>query len=239
MSPRTSKSHERSRAPSNAEIASRLDDVAALLEEQDANQYRVQAWRNGAAAIRLQSHRVADVLRDEGLDGLDRIPGIGRALARAVRELIETGRLSTLDRLSGLRDTLADHSAAERGAEPLPPVHELLDVDREYRERDAAETLPRITPRRFNPRREKWLPVLHTRRGLRHYTALFSNTASAHRLGHTHDWVVIYLDGHAADHQFTVVTQPRGPMAGLRVVRGRERECAAHYAQQGAEASHV
>jgi hypothetical protein len=42
----------------------------------------------------------------------------------------------------------------------LPPVEELLDVDREYREKAAAGTLRTIAPRRFNPRREAWLPVL-------------------------------------------------------------------------------
>jgi DNA polymerase (family X) len=57
-----------------------------------------------------------------------------------------------------------------------PPVDELLDVDREYRERAAAGTLQRITPRRFNPRGEAWLPVRHTERAGRHYTALFSNS---------------------------------------------------------------
>jgi hypothetical protein len=54
---------------------------------------------------------------------------------------------------------------------------ELLDVDREYREKAAAGTLRLIAPRRFNPTGEAWLPVLHTRRGQRRYTALFSNTA--------------------------------------------------------------
>ena len=47
---------------------------------------------------------------------------------------------------------------------------------------------------RFNPTHEAWLPVLHTQRGQRHYTVLLSNTAHAHRLGKTHDWVVLYCD---------------------------------------------
>ena len=56
-------------------------------------------------------------------------------------------------------------------------------MDREYREQADAGKLPRIAPRRFNPSRAAWLPVLHTRRGQRAYTALFSNTARAHRAG--------------------------------------------------------
>ena len=110
-----------------------------------------------------------------------------------------------------------------------PSVSELLDVDREYRERATAGTLPLITPRRFNPGHERWLPVLHCVRGDRHYTVLFSNTALAHRVGRTHDWAVIYYDGRDAEHRATVVTATKGPLEGRRVVRGRERECIAHY----------
>jgi DNA polymerase (family 10) len=110
-----------------------------------------------------------------------------------------------------------------------PSVVEILDVDREYREAAAAGTLPMIAPRRFNPKGERWLPVLHTTRGERHYTALFSNTALAHRAGRTHDWVVLYFDGHDGEHQATVVTSRQGQLAGRRVVRGREGECFGHY----------
>ena len=80
---------------------------------------------------------------------------------------------------------------------------------------------------------EAWLPVLHTARGAREYTALFSNTALAHRLGRTHDWVVIYHDGAGPEHQDTIVTEARGPLEGRRVVRGREGECLAWYQESG------
>ncbi len=113
----------------------------------------------------------------------------------------------------------------------LPAVAELLDVDREYRERATAGTLRRIAPRRFNPSGEAWLPVLHTRRGDADYTALYSNTARAHELGTTKDWVVIYRDDGDGGGQWTVVTATSGALAGARVVRGREAECAHYYAE--------
>ena len=79
--------------------------------------------------------------------------------------------------------------------------------------------------------------MLHTARGDRHFTALFSNTARAHQLGRTHDWVVIYADGEDREHRFTVVTEGGGELAGRRVVRGREAECRNFYAgPPGAEA---
>jgi hypothetical protein len=63
-----------------------------------------------------------------------------------------------------------------------------------------------------------------------HFTALFSNTANAHQLSRTRDWVVVYFDSdHCGERQRTVVTEHRGRFSGHRVVRGREAECAAHY----------
>jgi len=61
-------------------------------------------------------------------------------------------------------------------------------------------------------------------------TALFSNTALAHELGRTRDWVVIYFGREGGpEHQRTVVTEARGPLEGRRVVRGREAACREHY----------
>jgi len=115
-----------------------------------------------------------------------------------------------------------------------PTVEELLSVDREYRRKAARGELPLITPHRFNPAHEAWLPVLHTARGDHHYTALFSNTARAHEFGRTHDWVVLYVDGGRPETQCTVITARRGILKGRRVVRGREVECGHHYAERGA-----
>jgi hypothetical protein len=59
---------------------------------------------------------------------------------------------------------------------------------------------------------------------------LYSNTAQAHQLGRTRDWVVLYFyDDEHTEGQHTVVTETHGPLAGRRVVRGREAECRAHY----------
>jgi hypothetical protein len=118
-----------------------------------------------------------------------------------------------------------------RTAADAPPVAVLLNVDREYRRKSDGGELPLIAPRRFNPEGLAWLPVLHTERGGWHFTALYSNTARAHDLGRTHDWVVIYYYDHDhQENQCTVVTESRGPLEGRRVVRGREYECRELYA---------
>jgi hypothetical protein len=176
------------------------------------------------------------------------VPGIGRTTAGRLHHDLgldsledlelaaHDGRLQSLagfgaKRLAGVRDSLAHRLGRVRGAaaqEEPPPVGELLDVDAEYRAKVAAGALPLIAPRRFNATGAAWLPVLHTTRGARRYTALFSNTPRAHRLGTTRDWVVLYHDGASAGGQATVVTAKRGALAGQRVVAGREDECGRH-----------
>jgi hypothetical protein len=183
------------------------------------------------------------------------VPGLGPGLAERLHDDLHLDTLEELEaaahdgrleaqpgigpkRLAAVRDHLAQRLRRVRRrppeAEPPvvagdPEVAEILDVDREYRERSAAGELPRIAPRRFNPGGDRWLPVLHATRGERHYTALFSNTRRAHELGTTRDWVVIYLDGAEGERQWTVITSTRGPLAGRRIVRGREPECRRHY----------
>ena len=48
----------------------------------------------------------------------------------------------------------------------------------------------------------------------------------------TRDWVVLYWEHDGHEDQATVVTEYRGPLTGRRVVRGRERECLAHWARE-------
>ena len=146
------------------------------------------------------------------------------------------GRLAGLSglgpkRLRGIREALAGRFRKPVGgpsAEP-PPVADVLAVDAAYRDRAGRGLLRQVAPRRFNPTGEAWLPVLQMRKGGRRYRALFSNTATAHRAGRAHDWVVVYYEKDGATGQCTVVTEPTGPLAGKRVIRGRETECARHY----------
>jgi hypothetical protein len=145
-------------------------------------------------------------------------------------------------RIAGFIDSLGSRLGRVRAAYPpheanVPPVSELLDVDHQYRELAAAGTLRRIAPRRFNPGRIAWLPILHADYGHRHYTALFSNTARAHQLGKTRDWVILYVDGGLEERQWTVITSQRGRLRGKRIVRGREDECEAHYGHSASLAS--
>ena len=175
------------------------------------------------------------------------VPGVGPKLAHAIHEELHVDTLEALEvaahdgRLDAVTGIGARRTAAIRAslaamlgratlrrqtAPELPPVDMLLDIDRRYREQAAAGKLPKIAPKRFNPEGRAWLPILHTNRGKWHFTALFSNTARAHELGRTDDWVVVYYyDDDHQEGQNTVVTETKGLMKGERVIRGRESEC--------------
>ena len=61
---------------------------------------------------------------------------------------------------------------------------------------------------------------------------MYSNTARAHELERTHDWVVIYFyDKHHQEGQHTVVTETRGPLVGRRVAKGMEVACRDFYSK--------
>ena len=184
---------------------------------------------------------------------LQTIPGIGPELATKIHDALHVdtlealeaacsdGRLATVPgigtrRAAGISAALTARlnqrriSARPRpAAAKRPAIGMLLDVDREYRRKAFEGSLPMIAPKRFNPEGRAWLPILHTSRDGWHFTALYSNTARAHELFKTGDWVVIYAySDHDPEQQCTVVTETHGKLRGYRTVRGREAACAEH-----------
>lgn len=195
-------------------------------------------------------------------DLFDEIPGIGPELAehivkeldiRTLEELEQAahdGRLAEVEgfgparveavkmSLAGLLSGYAFRRVQEAVAPPGKPAEKpsvalLLTVDKKYRQEARAGNLKTIAPRRFNPENKAWLPILHTEKDGWEFTVLFSNTARAHELKRITDWVVVYYNRDGEEGQATVVTQLGGPLDGLRVVRGRERECREYYFGSG------
>lgn len=81
----------------NADIAAALDEIADLLEVQDANAFRIRAYRNAARYIGELGRSVRAML-EEGED-LDELPGIGADLAGKIGEIAKTGTCAQLDEL--------------------------------------------------------------------------------------------------------------------------------------------
>jgi putative hydrolase len=276
----------------NDEIAERLNAYADILEQQQANPFRITAYRRAARYVAGLAQPLSQIYATGGIEALVALPSIGRGIATSIAELVQTGRWTRMERLRGslepeqlfqtipgigpklaqlihdkldidtleqlelaahdgrlehvpgislgraqiIRATLASMLAGPRAGfhadvSAGPGASLLLAVDREYREKAERGELPTIAPKRFNPDKVAWLPVLHTVKRNWHFSALFSNTARAHELGHTRDWVVIYFyNDHHEEGQHTVVNETRGPLRGKRVVRGLEEECLEYYA---------
>lgn len=175
------------------------------------------------------AHRIIEQLHIDSLEALEvaahnhRLETIPGFSARKV-ELVQLWLAKVLGRQRPTRQ------ATDRFSEPSVAL--LLEMDRRYRQQAAAGELPTIAPKRFNPEAKAWLPILHASKAGWHFTLLFSNTPRAHQLQRTHDWVLVYFyDDQHHENQHTVVTETHGPLAGQRVVRGREAECLAFYAQ--------
>lgn len=81
----------------NADIALIFEEIADRLEIQGANPFRIRAYRNAARTL-AELPQEARVLLARGED-LTRLPGIGADLAAKIREIVETGRCSLLERL--------------------------------------------------------------------------------------------------------------------------------------------
>ena len=84
---------------SNHDIVTILEQVADLLEIQEAGYYRIRAYREAAQMIRSLDRPIVEILQTEGIQGLEALPHIGRRLARSLNELIHTGELHLLNQL--------------------------------------------------------------------------------------------------------------------------------------------
>lgn len=81
----------------NDQIAAIFDDIADLLEIEDANPFRIRAYRNAARTLRALTFEVAKlIVRGEPLP---KLTGIGVDLAGKINEIVTTGDCA-LDRKS-------------------------------------------------------------------------------------------------------------------------------------------
>ena len=74
-----------------------LTTIASLLELRGEDRYRVRAYRSAARAVlATDTDDIAPLLRSGELKDL---PGVGPATLAVLRDLVETGESSMLDRL--------------------------------------------------------------------------------------------------------------------------------------------
>ena len=81
----------------NADVAAIFDEIADLLEIENANPFRIRAYRNAARIIRDLSRAVSAMV--QGGEDLTELPGIGADLAAKIQEIVTTGGSSMLRKL--------------------------------------------------------------------------------------------------------------------------------------------
>lgn len=81
----------------NQDIAAIFDEIADLLEIDDANPFRVRAYRNASRTVNNLAQQAAAMV--EAGDDLTEISGIGDALAKKIEAIVETGTVKALDDL--------------------------------------------------------------------------------------------------------------------------------------------
>lgn len=83
---------------SNVEVAQAFETIATLLEIENANQFRVRAYRNAARVIEALPQPLTDLVAKE--EDLSEYSGIGEDLAGKIKDFVETGHIPLLDELS-------------------------------------------------------------------------------------------------------------------------------------------
>ena len=223
------------KTPSNKDIALLLNRIADLLDAKGENPFRVRSYRVAAGSVSSVRQSLATLLREEGPEGLSGLKGVGEKLAGLIQEYVEKGSVGLLQDLEKEVPTEKVKAAEAKKTEhvfarPVTlPVEIILDIDAEYRKKASAGKLKMIAPRLLNPGKKAWLPIMVREHEGYKFTVMFSNTPTAHKLGKTGDWVVVYYEKGKGENQCTVVTESRGALKGKRVIRGREEECARFY----------
>jgi DNA polymerase (family 10) len=78
------------------QIADILESIAQMLEIKGENVFKIRAYQNAARA--LETH-TGDIIASAGEGTLGEIPGIGKAIAEKITELVATGQLAFYEKL--------------------------------------------------------------------------------------------------------------------------------------------
>ena len=83
----------------NEQIARRFNRMAGLMEIRGEDSFRLRSYRMAAEAIETWPAPVKEIAAREGAAGLQEIPGVGKALAGKIVDLVERGTFDAWERL--------------------------------------------------------------------------------------------------------------------------------------------
>ncbi len=81
----------------NEQVARKLEQIAQLLQIEDANTFRIRSYERAAEAVRGLGEELSEIRASE--EGLQSIPGIGDAISEKIAELLDTGEMTYLQEL--------------------------------------------------------------------------------------------------------------------------------------------
>jgi DNA polymerase (family 10) len=84
----------------NKAIANRFSRLAALMEIRGDDPFRLRSYRNASEAIEVWPTPLKQIAAEEGAAGLQSIPGVGKAIAGKVLELLEKGTFDAWERIT-------------------------------------------------------------------------------------------------------------------------------------------
>lgn len=123
----------------NADIARVLDEIGDLLDLQDANGFRIRAYRNAAETIRGATKRI-DAMVEAG-ESLSKLPGIGKSTAAKILEILETGTCERLEELRKITPSglIAMTRVPGLGPKKVMAIYETLGISTVEELAEAAE----------------------------------------------------------------------------------------------------
>lgn len=84
----------------NEQIARQFNRMASLMEVRGEDSFRIRSYRMAAEAIETWPTSMKDIAVEGGLAGLQEIPGVGKAIAGKIVELLEKGTFDAWERLT-------------------------------------------------------------------------------------------------------------------------------------------
>ena len=91
--------HSRSFSMDNESIAHRFYQLATLMEVRGDDPFRLRSYRNAAEAIETWPIAVKEIAAKEGVAGLQSIPGVGKAIAGKIIELLQRGTFDAWEKV--------------------------------------------------------------------------------------------------------------------------------------------
>lgn len=83
----------------NQEIARRFYRLAALMDLRGDDPFKLRSYRNAAEAIEVWPTSMREIAEKEGVAGLQTVPGVGKAIAGKIVELLERGTFNAWEKL--------------------------------------------------------------------------------------------------------------------------------------------